>query len=313
MAGRKKKNSKRSTDSSITRRNIVKKVATVGALASIPATAGATSDSDAPRSIDKELDLGFDPKNKDQVAKFVMTSLSSDNDIKSNIQKDYSIKLAQQEYKSQINKRRRVLKEELTKSQFEAIAEIVADIELTAVPRDQPVLDSVGPIGDNGRINAEGKSTDNQKVQASTSAEDDYTYFEDSTSVSPKTGVEACIPKIGCKKYEKEIAKWTHEVSWEGNEDWPPDVRSIDADVFGDGKNFTVANWTYEGISQGPDNTVYADGQYFHSEAEGKFGRHVLLSGGFTKVKNDYIFTDVVGSSNGSFNHVETKLNGNAV
>ncbi|AGB30638.1 hypothetical protein Natpe_0716 [Natrinema pellirubrum DSM 15624] len=313
MVDGKQRNGKRGTPRSITRRSMVKGVATTGALASIPATTGATSDSDVPQSIDDELDLDFDPKKKDQAAKFVMTSLASDSKVKGDLQNKHSVGLARQEYKNKIDKRRNILEEELTERQFEAIAEIVANIELTAVPQDQPISDSVGPIDHNGRMNVEGGDTDKQVVQASASAEDDYSYFEDSTSVSPKTGIEACLPDGSCFKTEKEIAEWTHEVSWEGNEDWPPDVRSIDADVFGDGKRFTVANWTYEGISQGPDNTVYADGQYFHSEAEGKFGRHVLLSGGFTKVKNDYIFTDVVASSNGRFNHVETRLNGDTV
>jgi len=95
MLDGKQRDSKGSMGTSITHRNIVKKVATVGALASIPATAGATSDSDVPRPIDGELDLDFDPKKKDQAAKFVMNSLSLDNEDKNNIQSNYSIKTAQ--------------------------------------------------------------------------------------------------------------------------------------------------------------------------------------------------------------------------
>lgn len=285
---------------------MLKNIGATGALAFIPATAGAVSDTNASQEYQDRLNLNFNPNNKNQTGKFVVDSLKLDDNARETLQTAHDQQLAQQEYITQIQRRRGLLRSELTRNQFEAIAEVVAEIKLT--PTTQPVLDSVEPQGEETVVGA-----DSRQSQETPADEDEYSFFEGSTTVDPKVSVEACVPYLGCADYTREVAEWTHNVEWQGNKSWPPDVRNIDADLFGKGKEYAIANWVYKGISQGPDKRIYADGQYFRSEAEGKFSRNVLVNGGFTNAGNDYVFTEVAGSSNGSFNHIETRINGDVV
>ena len=268
---------------SLNRRVVLKRTGQVGAIGLFP-VGTAMSSSTENRSEEAMPDTSFDPNDSGEVVKFVSDSFETRNALKQQVMERESTTqgadAARLEQTIQ-QKRTRMLKE-LDRQQVQAIGDILKEAELM-VESDTTFITS-----------------GTESVETQSHGRWEFERFRATINAKLK------VPALN-KRFD--AFRFAHIVEWEANHDWPPKVRAIEPSATGNGKNHLLAYWQYKGAT-GDDVVVRAGGNYFNSEKTGKFTGCLLIGTSFTCSRHDRAYIEIVGSSNGSGNAVEKRVNG---
>ncbi len=267
------------------RRTLLKRTGQIGALGLLPT--GSTLASESPISdSDVRPDTSFDPRRQQEVASFVANAFEVREQLVRRFESQPGVASATAARRADevIDEERDRLLNELSARQREAVGNVLADSELVLdhrrVERPAAVVGSDDTVGTTGHGEWEFESfTGKLEARLSTvvGTFDAFTYW--------------------------------HNVEWEANHDWPPEMRGIDPSAWGDGKNHLLAYWDYTGSSR-DDIDVYSN--YFLSEKTGTFNGCLLIGSSFTCPRDDQAYIEIAGSSNGSGSVTEKSVNGTA-
>lgn len=119
-------------------------------------------------------------------------------------------------------------------------------------------------------------------------------------TVSTEIELYLCTTTGHCSWYTFDAYDYTHELNWEYDGDT---VSSGSASTTGNGNNYALVKWTYEG-DEDSDITYHSDDLYVKSYRQGYFVQSILIDGYFDE--NNYPEIELMGDNSGRGNVTDT-------
>lgn len=238
-----------SNDETLSRRNLLKTAGAVGAgLVFTAGQAAAETHVDTPAT-------SFDPANTTDVQQFIIESFEASKNLND----------------AQTLKGRQKIKNELSKSQMQAVRNALTDATLSV-----EVVEETG---------TEPQPVDQEGQRISTQAIQDCTEFSRT--------VNAYFNVFGTKHL---AFKYTHTINWCFNSS-SYTVFEPKSSGFGDGYNYFLVVWEYQ-RDVSVNINIAANKTHFTSDRTGLFER-CTFGNGFTCVGKDQVFTRLLGDGTG--------------
>ncbi|AGB31887.1 hypothetical protein Natpe_2058 [Natrinema pellirubrum DSM 15624] len=253
-----------------TRRSILKAIPVSGLAISATGTAAANH-----RDCNQYLpDTTFDPTENKEVARFVKQSDQNVQEVE-NIVQNKAIE------KSILNDLNKEVANDLSSEQIEAVNELLSEGEMVVE-----------------------HTSSAQTVEESTVSATSVQSSAVGKPASYKDSAKAKI-KVPVIDYSVHAFTFTHSIEWEYNPG--KTVKAMNASASGKGRIVPPAKWNYEG-NEDKKITKRADGNFFVSDATGKFDRCAITKTGLSCLVTDRLYTRLSGDWNGTGKRLRKNL-----